>query len=147
MSTRSVVRVFDGTEEVCTIYRHHDGYPSGMGADLVAILDGRRVVNGLTCDSRDSHNEVNGTGRVAALIVHELYEHNPEVVRTGTKYMWQEYEYHVHCPTTTEVNAKHRAENRGEMRGLPIRITAWRRGVQLPHVDRDTLDDDGARDE
>lgn len=142
MSTRSVVRVFEGTEEVCTIYRHHDGYPSGMGADLVTILEGRRVVNGLSVSSRDSHNEINGTGRVAALIIHELYDSDPKVLRTGEEDVGQDYEYHVHCPTIDEIDAKHRLERLCDRRGLPIRITAWSFGVQLPHVDRDPTDSD-----
>lgn len=48
MSTRSIVRVFSGPDEICTIYRHHDGYPSAMGADMVRIVGQRRIVNGFT---------------------------------------------------------------------------------------------------
>lgn len=150
MSTRSIVRVFSGPDEICTIYRHHDGYPSAMGADMVSIVGQRRIVNWFTACSQDSGNEVNGAGRMAALIIHELHEHDPSILPTGTADAWQDYEYHVRCPSLAEVNAKHRTERSGEVRGLPVTLTAWECGTntirQLSHVDRYEEDEEDEDD-
>lgn len=49
MSTRSLTAIVDGEskKEVCVIYRHSDGYPSGHGADLKAEFGATDIVNGI----------------------------------------------------------------------------------------------------
>ena len=64
MGTRSLTRVIetykdDRTQkqvkkQLINMYRQYDGYPSGMGADLVEFLDGSKVVNGLSVDDMKS---------------------------------------------------------------------------------------------
>jgi hypothetical protein len=77
MGTRSLTHVFDdrntsGDERpLVTIYRQMDGYPSGHGEDLAAILRGRRIINGYGMDDTDE-NASNGMGCLAATIVAKL---------------------------------------------------------------------------
>jgi hypothetical protein len=79
MGTRSLTHVFDdrgsgdpGDERpLVTIYRQMDGYPSGHGEDLAAILRGRRIVNGIGA-GMTSDNASNGMGCLAATIIGKL---------------------------------------------------------------------------
>lgn len=47
MSTRALVHFQENNETFCTVYVHHDGYPSGVGDDLKNILGERRVFDGI----------------------------------------------------------------------------------------------------
>lgn len=79
MGTRSLTHVIssyidDNTGKkkkvtLLTMYRQFDGYPSGMGADLVEFLDGGKVVNGLGSDELKSKRVFNGAGCLAAQLV------------------------------------------------------------------------------
>ena len=51
------------------MYRQFDGYPSGMGADLVEFLHGSKVVNGLGMNEIKSKRVFNGVGCLAAQLV------------------------------------------------------------------------------
>lgn len=98
MGTRSLVRVFDGEDdkEIVTIYRQFDGYPDGMGKDLIMFLRGLQIVNGI--DIRETRRIANGYGCLAAQLVTQLkgtavggvYLYPP-----GTKDCGEEYEYKI----------------------------------------------------
>ncbi len=48
MSTRSLTVVQDESlAELCVMYRHSDGYPTGHGAELAKFLKGFKIVNGM----------------------------------------------------------------------------------------------------
>lgn len=93
MGTRSLTHVKDESgATLVTIYRQYDGYPTGMGADLLAILRGRTVVNGYGVES-DSVS--NGMGCLAATIVKRLkdstgnvYIYPPDSIDCGEEYVY-----------------------------------------------------------
>ena len=107
MGTRSLTRVIESwkdektnkvkKEKIVCMYRQYDGYPSGMGADLVEFLSGSKVVNGLGIDDMNSKRVFNGAGCLAAQLVAHFkegaggfYLYNPNVKDCG-----QNYEYEI----------------------------------------------------
>lgn len=83
MGTRSLTHVYDddGKTILLTMYRQMDGYPSGLGQELVDFLFGKRskngtyknpmvVVNGF--GSGTPKKAANGMGCLAALLVSRL---------------------------------------------------------------------------
>ena len=66
MGTRSLIHVKDEDgKTLVTIYRQFDGYPTGMGADIKAVFDGKTLVNGYS----DPETQVNGMGCAAAMLI------------------------------------------------------------------------------
>lgn len=48
MGTRSLTVVLNGKgEEIITLYRQYDGYPSGHGQELKRFLQDYRICNGI----------------------------------------------------------------------------------------------------
>jgi len=65
MGTRSITIINDGSTELCVLYRQHDGYPSGHGADIAQALGGKRMVNGFS----DPVTQINGAGDLAVQLI------------------------------------------------------------------------------
>lgn len=95
MGTRSQTYIHKGdfsTEPFICIYRQFDGYPTGMGDDIVAAIGSRKLVNGY----QDPLTEVNGMNCAAALLVSSLkgqecggvYLHSPAEERSGCDYYY-----------------------------------------------------------
>jgi hypothetical protein len=107
MGTRSICRVIETYQDtkkdkkvsqtIVTMYRQFDGYPSGMGVDLVEFLKGSKVVNGLGIDEVKSNRVFNGAGCLAAQLVAHFKD------GAGGIYLYpntikdcgQEYEYEI----------------------------------------------------
>ena len=102
MATRCLTRVFDGEEEIVCLYRHYDGYSSRskLRRDLAA----------------------NGAGRMAAKIVGRFLENDIDIMPPGTAGVWEDYEYHVKCPTLAAIEAE---KERGNHDGLPATIEVF----------------------
>ena len=75
MGTRSntlVIGKYDvdgeGTKDtqILNMYRQHDGYPEGHGAELLAFLEPIQIVNGFTMNVP---NQANGEGCLAAQMI------------------------------------------------------------------------------
>ena len=76
MSTRSIIRFAEREEGVSfsehpeevevQIYKHFDGYPSGVGVRLAEFLDEFKVVNGI---GQNTYKVANGIGCLAAQLV------------------------------------------------------------------------------
>lgn len=139
MSTRCLTRVFEGDQEVCCIYRHHDGYPDGHGKELADFVATKRIVNGYS--SRSTLRRVamaNGAGRLAAQIVTFFEENDPDIMPPGTKDIWEDYEYHVKCPTADQARDKDD--------GLPIVVEGFSvlggHGDKPRSLERVTIPDD-----
>ena len=75
MGTRSntlVIGKYDvdgeGTKDtqILNMYRQHDGYPEGHGAELLAVLEPIQIVNGFTMNIP---NQANGGGCLAAQMI------------------------------------------------------------------------------
>jgi L-2-hydroxyglutarate oxidase LhgO len=73
MGTRSLIHIKQDGETLVTLYRQYDGYPTGMGKDIIdALAKGKaRLVNGYS--GKDKSPEVfNGMGCLAAYLVGAL---------------------------------------------------------------------------
>ena len=72
MGTRSNTVIYDeyhgngSAVEILNLYRQHDGYVEGHGAELVAFLEPMTIVNGITTGLT---NIANGSGCLAAQLV------------------------------------------------------------------------------
>jgi hypothetical protein len=69
MSTRSITAVMEDGQELLTMYRQSDGYPSGHGQELADFLKGFKVVNGISGGAKQEEKIANGLGCLAAQIV------------------------------------------------------------------------------
>ena len=69
MGTRclTVINDDDLMEEICVIYRQHDGYPRGHGLELYNFLDKFYIVNGIGLN--DERKIANGMSCLAAQLV------------------------------------------------------------------------------
>lgn len=68
MGTRCLTIVEEsGRGEICVLYRQHDGYPTGRGAELKSFLEGMQVVNGL--GPGNMNRMANGMDCLAAQLV------------------------------------------------------------------------------
>lgn len=74
MGTRSNVVVMEDGKQMVRIYRQYDGYPEGMGANLLKILaDGQsKIVNGYQSSKDIAPFSFNGMGCLAAYLIGEL---------------------------------------------------------------------------
>ncbi len=70
MGTRSLTVVQEDGADLVTIYRQFDGYPSGMGKDLLDILKGMEILNGF--NGQKAGEAANGMGCLAAQLVQAL---------------------------------------------------------------------------
>jgi hypothetical protein len=86
----------EGETPLLTIYRQMDGYPSGMGADLVAFLRDRHIVNGY--DASTPAVASNGMGCLAASLVATLKDGigNIYVYLAGSRDCDEEYVYTIY---------------------------------------------------
>ena len=66
MGTRSNTVIYDGDVQILNMYRQHDGYLIGHGAELLAFLEPMTIVNGFTMGAT---NIANGAGCLAAQMV------------------------------------------------------------------------------
>lgn len=96
MSTRSLVVVEDesGKQVVC-MYSHYDGYPSGIGSDLVAFLTKVKYGNGIDGEVPKGMMFANGMGCLAAWMVKEfksdsggIYLYPPKTRNCGEEYIY-----------------------------------------------------------
>jgi len=94
MGTRSLTRIMDDGKEICCIYRQFDGYPSGHGAALAAILAGTQIVNGMSGDYSKIHN---GMGCLAASVIAKLKDGPGGIYlyAPGSKDCGEEYTYTI----------------------------------------------------
>jgi hypothetical protein len=66
MGTRSNTVIYDDDVQILNMYRQHDGYLIGHGAELLAFLEPMTIVNGFTMGAT---NIANGAGCLAAQMV------------------------------------------------------------------------------
>jgi len=107
MGTRALTKVIETYKEEKTgkqkkntllvMYRQYDGYPSGMGADLVEFLNGTKVVNGMGIDDINSKRVFNGIGCLAAQLVAHFKDGAGGIYIVGInqKDCGQDYEYEI----------------------------------------------------
>jgi len=124
MSTRSVAHYFDGETLLCTVYRHHDGYPSGRGDELAEYLNGHTLVNGIR-SGYDPRKIFNGADSMAAqCVAFEVNEgHSIRMVQAGNVPRDAEYVYEIHGDTMDPSNG--------------IRLVCYTAGREAPLYDGD----------
>jgi hypothetical protein len=125
MGTRCLTRVFDtnGKELIC-LYRQHDGYLSGHGAELAEFLSGLELVNGIRFTSSDKV-QVNGAGCLAAQLVAHFKEGPGSfyLYPPGSTGVCEEYVY--------DVRVKPVEVGETDRRGDGITMTAHGHGKEL----------------
>jgi hypothetical protein len=102
MSTRALIIVKDdaANHDLVTLYKHSDGYPTAIGAELKTFLESHVLCNGIpgTRDDR-ARRYANGMGDLAAQLVGALKSEWPVgqvyIVSNGTKGMDEEWLYVV----------------------------------------------------
>ena len=94
MGTRSNTVIYDGDVQLLNLYRQHDGYLIGHGAELLAFLEPMTIVNGFTMGLT---NIANGAGCLAAQMISHFK------VRVGDFYIvpLQEEDDYAHDYTYT----------------------------------------------
>lgn len=123
MGTRALTVFKDANEEgdkaeFAVLYRQFDGYPTGLGADILECFKGKVVVNGYNAD-----NQINGAGDMAVQLIAFLkvkgskgydpktFEDFPKPVNTpgglylrapGTRDCGEEFIYTITCPRPPE---------------------------------------------
>jgi len=79
--------------EIVTMYRQYDGYPSGHGKELAEFLADGKVVNGF---GLDGGKQFNGIGCLAAQVVAHFKDGvGGFYLQRGNKNSGEEYRYHV----------------------------------------------------
>jgi hypothetical protein len=79
--------------EIVTMYRQYDGYPSGHGKELAEFLADGKVVNGF---GLDGGKQFNGMGCLAAQVVAHFKDGvGGFYLQRGNKNSGEEYRYHV----------------------------------------------------
>lgn len=71
MGTRALIHIRESGKVLTTLYIHWDGYPTGLGADILEHLKDHRILSGYSCGD-DITNAFNGMGCLAAYLIHEL---------------------------------------------------------------------------
>lgn len=108
MGTRSLTHIKeeDGTT-LLTLYGQYDGYPDGMGRDLVDFLAPFRIVNGFGSDA-EMGKTANGMGCLAAQLVKHFKQEvgNIYVSSPGASDCWEEYVYEVYPLTNGDVGVR-----------------------------------------
>jgi len=66
MSTHANIHIYDKEERFVSLYKHTDGYPSGLGLELYNFLVNIKLVNGLNPEMK---NVANGMGCLAAQLI------------------------------------------------------------------------------
>ena len=72
MGTRARVNVIDGNNVLLSIYRQYDGYPSGLGADILNQFKDCQITNGISGPRDALGKSANGMGCLAAQLVKSL---------------------------------------------------------------------------
>ena len=118
MGTRSVTIIKDEQgQTVAVMYRQFDGYLSGHGAELKALLAGHEVVNGYGI--QDPETTHNGAGCLAASVV--CHFKGQELHRLGGIYLapagtgWEEQEYVYELTVVAGEAIRVRVSNWGEL--------------------------------
>lgn len=96
MGTRALIKIRDeSTSVVACLYSQWDGYPSGLGVELSAFLNGIKLVNGFT--GQESGPVANGLGCLAAqMVVHFKKQVGSYYLVDSKQDHGQEYVYDVY---------------------------------------------------
>ena len=98
MGTRAIIAVKENEndKDFATFYRQYDGYPEGLGAELLEYITDKSVVNGFNSEHR-FHHAFNGIGDFCASLIAYFKTDigNFYVQKAGTRDMWEDYIYTI----------------------------------------------------
>lgn len=102
MGTRSITHIHEmkslssDQKIVCSFFRHSDGYPSGHGKDLADWLSDKGLKNGIGADFIKGVH-FNRAGTMAVKLCNHIQDKSGcEIIHTGGKYDYIDYEYHIY---------------------------------------------------
>jgi hypothetical protein len=128
MGTRSLTRVFDGDEQVVTMYRQMDGYPGGHGKDLINLLGKLTETNGISDMQSPTFN---GMGCLAAQIVKHfkdgvggIYLVSPKGTH-GAEYQYRVRSGGVGKPPLVEIYEGYDKRWKAIFNGTPAEFVDW----------------------
>lgn len=93
MGTRSTVKFLEGNEVMLSVYQQYDGYPSGVGKQIVNLLDKYKLINGISYG--EAQPIANGIGDLALFYVIENKKQAGNIYATS-KDDSQEYNYELY---------------------------------------------------
>lgn len=80
-------------QEIVTMYRQYDGYPTGHGLDLAQFLSKGKMVNGIGLDDTIVFN---GMGCLTAQVVAHFKDGAGGIyLQRANKNSWENYRYHI----------------------------------------------------
>jgi len=97
MATRASIVMKENGKPMVAVYKHWDGYPSGLGKSLEEIIMGGKITNGLGTE-RKLGEVFNGAGCLFASIISILKEQPGDVYMTsldGVGQSGEEYIYEI----------------------------------------------------
>ncbi len=95
MGTRARINVQDGNQIIVSIYRQFDGYPDGLGQEILDQFRGCQITNGI--GPGDCGQTANGMGCFAAQLVAHLKKDpgNVYLRNTGDDSQGEEFSYNL----------------------------------------------------
>jgi hypothetical protein len=138
MGTRSLTFVKnEDNEPIINMYRQYDGYPSGMGVDLLEFLDGLHMVNGIRVGEKK--RIANGVHCLAAQLVSHFKADAGGIYLypTTDTNCWQEYEYHIQLVENSKgkevlhIKVYDNAESKWLFQGTIRRFKNWINKIRL----------------
>ncbi len=98
MGTRAiiVIKEKEDDEDYCTCYRQFDGYPEGLGSELLEYVKDKPVVNGFNSEHK-FHKAFNRIGDFCASLVAYFKTDigNFYIEKAGTRNVGEEYIYTI----------------------------------------------------
>ena len=95
MGTRSLTVVLNGRgEEIITLYRQYDGYPTGHGEELKMFLEDFQICNGIGLQ-QDTGKWANGMECLAAQIVTHFKKEIGQLYKPTTRDVGEEFIYTI----------------------------------------------------
>lgn len=94
MGTRSTVKFIEDNSNILSVYQQYDGYPSGVGQQIVNLIDKYTIVNGIAV-GREERVIANGFSDLALFYVLENKKGAGNMYAT-TSNDSQEYDYEIH---------------------------------------------------
>jgi len=99
MSTRSLTEFQDCEvfETICTIYKHHDGYPNGYGRALAEFLKDAQIVDGVAPNELGMKKYV-GLGELIVEVIKHFSTNSLDLISVeavGTRDIGEEWLYRI----------------------------------------------------
>lgn len=96
MGTRSTVKFYENGENILSVYQQYDGYPEGVGEQIVKLLKKYEIVNGLPVSNMAEEITIaNGLGELALFYILDNKDKNGNIYAT-TESNTEEFNYEIY---------------------------------------------------